>query len=240
MMPRSEGLYEGHPETRAGTLRPEAAGRTKGAIVAGIGVVDDHPLIRKGLVQILTREPDLHVVGEAETAEEALTLVRSGCDLLLLDIGLPDRNGLELLEEIKEIDPDLPVLILSIAAEDQYGVQALKAGASGYVRKDSTPDVILLAIRKVLAGGQYLSERLVQVLADDERGGSRLPHDSLSPRELQVLCMLAAGESLTEIGRRLELSVKSVSTYRTRLLKKTGMRSNAEIARYAAQHNLVD
>lgn len=208
--------------------------------MADIIVVDDHPLIRRGLLQILAREPDLRLVGEAETAKDALALVVQGCDLMLLDVALPDRDGLDLLEEIRTINPDLPVLVLSVSAEERQGVRALRAGAAGYVNKDSEPGVLIQAIRTVLAGKRYINHRLAEALAMELRTSGKPPHSTLSEREMQVLKALAEGRTLTAIAQDLGLSVKSVSTYRTRLLKKIGMGSNAEIARYAAQHGLVD
>jgi two-component system, NarL family, invasion response regulator UvrY len=204
-------------------------------------VVDDHAIVRRGLAQILDEEPDMKVTGEARNAHEALVLIRSRpCDCLILDVSLPGRGGLEILKEVKQARPKLPVLILSMHPEDQYAVRALKAGAAGYLNKDSAPQELVTATRKIVGGGRYVSARVAEHLAYGVTGDSDRPtHENLSDREFQVLCMIASGKSVTDIAEELALSVKTISTYRTRILEKTGMRNSAELTHYAIREKLV-
>ncbi|HEY2932280.1 MAG TPA: response regulator transcription factor [Acidobacteriota bacterium] len=205
-------------------------------------LVDDHPAIREGLKRITEKTTDLRVTAEAGNAPEALESIRkSGCDVVLMDISLPGRGGLELLKEIKGEWPKLPVLVLSVHAEDQYGLRALMAGAAGYLCKDAAPDQLIQAIRKVHSGGRYISPELGELLAMEIDGDiTKPPHRTLSNREFRVLCMIASGLSLTEIANQLSLSVKTVSTHRTRLLAKMKMKNNSELTRYALKQGLVD
>jgi len=205
-------------------------------------VVDDHPAVREGLKRIAEKTGDLRVVGEAGSAPAALEQMRkSGCDVVLLDISMPGRGGLELLKEIKSERPKLPVLVLSVHGEDQYGLRALMAGASGYLCKDAAPDELVQAVRKAHAGGRYISPSLGELLAMEVEGGiSKPPHSNLSNREFRVLCLIASGMSLTDIANQLSLSVKTVSTHRTRMLGKMKMKNNAELTRYALKHRLID
>jgi DNA-binding NarL/FixJ family response regulator len=205
-------------------------------------VTDDHAIVREGLKQILGEVDDMAVRAEAASGQEALAKIRSGAfDVVLLDISLPGRSGLEILKEIKEERPKLPVLILSMHAEEQYAVRALRAGASGYVTKASAPEELIEAIRKVSNGRKYVSASLAEKLAGDlEVDTRRPPHESLSDREYQVMLMLAGGKSVTEIAAELCLSVKTISTYRTRVMEKMNMKKNAELTLYAVQNHLVD
>lgn len=205
-------------------------------------IVDDHAVVRQGLRQILAPELPGARIDEAGNADEALGLVlKHHYDLIMLDISMPGRSGLELLRDIKYQKPDLPVLILSVHPEDQMGIRLLKAGASGYVTKDCAPDELIRAVRKVLAGGRYVSDTLAERLVlDIQTDSGKPPHELLSDREYEVLCAIARGKSVSEIARDLSLSVKTVSTYRSRILEKMRMRTNAELTHYAVRHGLVD
>lgn len=204
-------------------------------------VVDDHLIVRKGLKQILADSPEMVVAGEASTGQEALQKVRAiRCDIVVMDISLPDRSGLDVLEQIKIEHPHLPVLVLSMHAEEQYAVRAFKAGASGYLTKESASEQLIEAIQKVAQGGKYVTPTLAEKLIFELTKDSQKPlHESLSDREFQVLCLIATGKTLTEISQELCLSVKTVSTHRARILEKMGMRNNAELIRYALQNRLV-
>jgi len=205
-------------------------------------IVDDHAVVRQGLRQILASALPAARIAEASNAEEALgMLLRGSYDLVLLDITMPGRSGLELLRDIKYQQPDLPVLILSVHPEDQMGVRLLKAGAAGYVNKDCEPEEIIRAVNKVLAGGRYISDTLAERLVLDLQAQTgKPPHEMLSDREFEVLCAIARGKSVTEIARSLSLSVKTVSTYRSRILEKMNMKTNAELTHYAVREGLVD
>lgn len=205
-------------------------------------IADDHAVVRHGLVRILSEEHDMAVVGEAGNGQELLSMVRNRrCDAVIVDISMPGTSGLEALQEIKQEHPRLPVLVLSMYPEDQFAVRAFKKGASAYMTKDSAREELVQAIRKVVSGGRYVSpglaEKLAVHLASDTE---RPPHEALSDREHQVLCRIAAGKTLTEIGAELSLSVKTVSTYRGRILEKMSMKTNAELTRYAIQNRLID
>ena len=204
-------------------------------------VADDHAVIRRGLRQIVGDATGMTVVGEAENTHELLALVRKeACDVVVLDISMPGRSGIEALKELRKGRPKLPVLILSVYPEDQYAVRALKLGAAGYLTKETAPEELVTAIRKVVSGGRYigpsLAERLAESLTSD---GAALPHESLSEREYQVLRMIGSGQSVSEIAQELALSVKTISTYRARILEKMGMKGNADLIHYAIQHRLV-
>ena len=203
--------------------------------------VEDHAIVREGLKQILTDTTDIVVADETGDGEEALSKVRErDFDIVVLDISMPGRSGLEILKELKTIRPALPVLILSMYPEELYAVRAFKGGAAGYLSKESAPTELITAIRKVSSGGKYVSpalaENLVINLGDDN--GKPL-HDKLSEREYQILCMIASGKTGKEIAFELKLSAKTVSTYRARVLEKMGMHSNAELTHYALQNGLV-
>jgi two-component system invasion response regulator UvrY len=205
-------------------------------------VVDDHAVVRRGLQQIVSDSLDVVVVNEAKNGEEALAQVRKNqYDLVLLDISLPDRTGIDVLKDLKTIQPDIPVLMLSIHPEEQFAVRALRAGASGYITKASPPEELILAIRKVLMGERYLSSTFTQrLLSNLDKDNPSLPHQSLSDREYQVMCLISQGKTPKQIAGELKVSIKTVSTYRSRILEKMRMQSNAEITRYSLEHNLID
>jgi DNA-binding NarL/FixJ family response regulator len=205
-------------------------------------IADDHAVVRQGLKQILSEQPDMKVLGEASTIPELLDRVREHkWDVVVLDISMPGRGGLDGLKQLKEAQPKLPVLILSMHPEDQFAVRALKTGASGYLTKDSVPGELLQAIRKVLTGRKYISPTLAEKLAADlQTDTARALHEALSDREFQIFLLIASGNSVTEIAKKLSLSVKTISTYRTRILEKMKMKTNAELIHYAVKQQLVD
>jgi DNA-binding NarL/FixJ family response regulator len=205
-------------------------------------IADDHAILRRGLVEILTREFKDGVYGEAENAQEALAQVqRHRWDLVVLDLSMPGRSGFDVLADLKRERPNLPVLVLSMHPEDQYGRRVLKAGAAGYMNKESAPEELIKAIRKVLAGGHYVSPALAEVLVSDlGREGEQPLHERLSDRELEVLRLIGRGKGITQIAELLHLSVTTVSTYRARILEKLGMANTAELMNYALRNHLVD
>ena len=205
-------------------------------------IADDHAVVREGLRQIIAKHPDLVVAAEVASGPEALNKIREASfDVILLDLSMPGRSGLEILGEIKKERPDLHVLVLSVYPESLYAVRALKAGASGYLSKDSAPEQLVEAIRKVSHGGKYISPSLAERLAFEvESNSDKPPHEKLSDREYQVLCMLSSGKTVKEIAGELSLSVPSISTYRARILEKMNMKNNAELAHYAIRNGLVD
>jgi two-component system invasion response regulator UvrY len=205
-------------------------------------IVDDHMIVREGLKQIITESSDIEVVDEASNGTEALDKVkRVECDVLLLDISMPGRSGLEILKELKNEAPALSVLILTMHPEEQYAVRVLKAGASGYLTKESAPDELIDAIRKVSAGGKYISSTLAEKLAFNlEIDTGKPPHEILSDREFEVMCLIASGKTVTEIADEIVLSVKTISTYRSRILEKMRMKTNAELTYYSIKNQLVD
>ena len=204
-------------------------------------IVDDHQIVREGLKQILSETSDIKVLGEGEKGYDALKkLEEREYDGVILDISLPDENGLEILKKIKSQSAHTAVLILSIYSEDQYAIRALRAGAAGYLSKESASDELIEAIRKISRGRKYIPPRLAEKLAIElEFDSSQKPHEKLSDREFQVLCLLASGKTVTDISQELFLSDKTVSTYRTRILQKMNMKNNAQLIRYAIQHKLV-
>jgi len=204
-------------------------------------IVDDHAIVREGLKQILADTPDLVVAGDADAGHEAIKLARQdGYDVLLLDISMPDRNGIEILKQIRKEAPHIIVLMLSMHREDQYAIRSLKAGASGYLNKQSAPEELVSAIRGVVAGRKYISDDLAQALANQISGNHPLsPHETLSDREYQTLTMIASGKCVTDIGKELNLSVKTVSMYRARLLQKMKLKNNAELMHYAMKNKLA-
>lgn len=205
-------------------------------------IADDHPIVRQGLKQILASESDVVALGEAETAQKMLELSRKQhWDVVVLDITMPGRSGLDVLKELKHERPKLPVLVLSAHPEDQYAVRVLKAGAAGYMTKERAPEELIKAIRKVLGGGKYVSESLAEKFAFALEVDTEKPlHETLSDREYQVMLMIASGKTATQISKKLYLSVKTISTYRTRILEKMKMTTNAELMRYAMQNRLID
>ena len=204
-------------------------------------IVDDHPVVRRGLKQILQEEPDVKVVGEAENAQEAFKIIRTiDCDAVVLDISLPGASGVEILKQLKYEYMKLPVLILSMHPEEQYALRMMKAGASGYLKKDSAPEELVKAIRKIISGGKYVSSSLAEILIADMETSDRPLHEKLSDREFQIMRMIASGKAIKTIAEELCLSEKTVSTYRTRLLEKMHMNANAEIIGYALNNKLFD
>ena len=204
-------------------------------------VADDHPVVREGLKQILSEAQDIKVTAEAEDGHEILDKVRNQeFDVIVLDISMPGLMGLDVLKQLKSEKPEIPVLILSMQPEEQYAIRVLRAGASGYLTKASAPDKLTGAIRKLYRGGKYVSSSLAERLADELGGDlTKLPHQTLSDREYQVMCLLASGKTVTQVADQLALSVKTVSTYRTRILEKMKMQSNAELTHYAIENKLV-
>lgn len=204
-------------------------------------VVDDHPVVRRGLKQIINEECDMEVAGEAENAQEAFGVIRNRrCDLILLDITMPGTSGLDVLKQLKYEYPELPVLVLSVHSEDQYAIRAIRAGASGYLTKDSVPETLINAVRKVISGGKYVSPLLAEKLALEVKKSEMTPHETLSDREYQIMCLIASGKTNREIAEGLCLSVKTVSTYRTRLLQKMHLKTDAELTTYALRNKLIE
>jgi DNA-binding NarL/FixJ family response regulator len=204
-------------------------------------IADDHAVVRRGLAQILEDEADLVIAAEARTAGEVLQAIRENdIDVLVLDIAMPGGGGLEVLRQLQDLLPDLPVLILSVYAEKQYAVRVVKAGAAGYMTKDSIPAELVTAIRRVAQGRRYITPTVASLLAERLHAGRAPLHEELSDREFQVLRMLAQGRAVTDIAEDLKLSTKTISTYRARILEKLHLDSTAEIIRYALDHNLVE
>jgi DNA-binding NarL/FixJ family response regulator len=205
-------------------------------------IADDHPIVRRGLRQILEENKAVAGVDEAGTGQEALEKVKTGkFDVVMLDISMPGMNGLETMTELKKLKPALPVLILSIYPEEEYAVRALKGGASGYLTKKSAPDELITAIKKIVRGERYISPSLAEFLATHLTEDKDKPlHEGLSNREFQVMRMIASGKSLKEIAGEMSLSPKTISTFRTRILQKMEMKSNAELIQYALKNNLLE
>lgn len=205
-------------------------------------VADDHAIVREGLKQIVRETSDMEVAGEAADGRQVFQMVANDdWDVVLLDIGMPGKSGMDILKELKAERPGLPVLMLSMYPEEQYAVRALKAGASGYLTKESVPDELINAIRKVSAGGKYVSSSLAEKLAYDLEADVEKPlHETLSDREYQVMIMIANGETIKDIADNLCLSIKTISTYRSRILEKMRMKNNAELMHYAIKHKLAE
>lgn len=205
-------------------------------------IADDHEIVRKGLREILARGLSDAYFGEARNAEEVLQAVRTqNWDVLILDLTMPGRSGLDVLSDLRVERPSLPVLVLSMQSEQQYGKRVLKAGAAGYLHKDSAPEELMHAIRKVLSGGRYVSLTLAEKLAVDLAAGShQFPHERLSDRELEVLRMITAGKQASQIAEELHLSVTTVSTYRARILDKMNMKTTAELMHYGLVNNILE
>ncbi len=230
---------EKDPTMPSGTTSPRPF--TPGQMIR-ILIADDHAIVRAGMKQFIADQLDMEVAGEAATGAETIALVRSQeFDIVLLDISMPDKNGIDTLKTVKHIRPDLPVLILSAHAEEQYAVNLLRAGASGYINKETASTQLVGAVRTAVQGRKYVSPTLAQVLADGISGHGDEPlHGSLSQREFQIFCKLAGGQAVSQIADELHLSVKTVSTYRTRVLEKMGMKSNADLTYYAVKNGLID
>jgi len=205
-------------------------------------ITDDHSLIREGFKKILKDENDITIAGEAGNAKTTQDLVfKDEVDILILDLNLPDKSGLDLLKELKAVRPELKILILSMYPEERFAMRVLRAGASGYVTKESAGEELVKAIRKVYSGGKYVSESLAEMLAFEIQGGADKPvHEFLSDREFQVLQLIASGKTLAEIAEILSLAVTTVSTYRARILEKLNLHSNAELIHYAITNKLFE
>jgi DNA-binding NarL/FixJ family response regulator len=222
---------------------PEAAcgGEGQGVCMVKVLIADDHPIVRTGLKQILAEEPGIQIVGEAANSGEVLDFLwKHECDLVLLDIGMPGRSGIEIIGEVKGIRANISVLILSIYPEEQYAIRALRAGASGYLTKASAPVELIQAVFKVSNGGKYVSQNLAEILASEiDEHSSKKPHQHLSDREYQVMLLLASGKTVTEAAKELHLSVKTISTYRASILEKMSMKNNAQLTFYAVENDLI-
>ncbi len=204
-------------------------------------VADDHSVVRQGIKQIVADSPDMQIVGEAATGHEALELVRSGSfDLIILDISMPGQGGLEILRELKAAAPALKVIILSMHPEEQYAVRSLRDGASAYLTKGSPPEELILAIKTVASGKRYITPSVADRLATYiEDSSQREPHELLSDREMEILVLIGSGKQTSDIAEELNLSIKTVSTYRSRILLKLNMETNAQLIRYSLQHGLA-
>ena len=204
-------------------------------------IADDHDIVRQGIEKVLSKSDDVVVVSEASNGREVIELVKkTKIDVLLMDVEMPEKTGWEVLSELKVIKPNLPVIILSIFPEEHYGPRFIKAGAAGYLNKASKPATLLEAIRKVHQGGRYVSAKLADLLIQDlGRTTKSNPHETLSPREFQVFCQIAAGKKLKGIADELSLSITTVSTHRSRILDKMDMKTNAELIHYAVKHGLI-
>ena len=204
-------------------------------------VADDHAVVRRGLSQIIAETLDLKVVAEASNGAEVLALVeKEDFDAVVLDINMPGMDGLDTLKQLRSIRPSLPVLVLSMHSEEEYALRVLKAGASGYMNKESAPDDLVSALRKISGGGKYVTSDVAESLLFHVTSGSTGPlHSNLSDREFQVLCHIASGKSVSDIAEELSLSVKTISTYRARILEKMNMKNNAELTHYAIKNEIV-
>lgn len=205
-------------------------------------IADDHAVVRQGLKQIISEQSDMSVLGEADNANELMELMRrQTCDMVVLDMSMPGKSGLDALKDIHAEHARMPVLILSMLPEEQFARRALKAGAAGYMTKESAPEDLVKAIRKIYSGGKYISQTLAEQLATELDVSTDRPlHEKLSDREFQVLLKLASGKSITKIADELALSAKTVTTYRARILYKMNMRSNAELVKYVLEHHLAN
>lgn len=205
-------------------------------------LADDHPIIIKGLKQIIEEEDDMKVTGEARNGNEALDLMRKNdYDIAILDITMPKKTGVEVIEEMKYLKKKIPVLVLSVHPEDQFAMRVLKTGAKGYMTKESAPENIVDAIKKIINGGKYISPTLAEkILSDINSDRDEAPHETLSNREFQIIVMIASGKTLKEIAEELNLNIKTISTYRQRILEKMNMTSNAELTRYVLDNKLMN
>lgn len=203
-------------------------------------IADDHPIVRRGLRDIIAEMPDTIIIDEVDDGREALSKTRGeDYDVVILDIAMPGSDGIDVLEQMKREKPNCPVLMLSMYSEEQFAVRALRTGAAGYLTKTSAPNELIAAVQKVLSGGRYVSSSLAENLVSHLQETEGQPHEMLSNREFQIMCLIASGRTAAEIAKALSLSVKTISTYRSRILKKTGIENNVELAKYALRHNLV-
>lgn len=216
--------------------------RVSGSPMIRILIADDHAIVRAGLRQFIADQADMEIAGEAATGTETVAAVREGdFDVVLLDISMPDKNGIDTLRLLRRVKPDLPVLMLSAYGEEQYAVNLLRAGAAGYVSKVVASTQLVGAIRTVVQGRKYVSPALAQILAEGVNGDATQPlHAELSQREFQIFCKLASGAPVSKVAGELNLSVKTVSTYRTRILEKMAMKSNADLTYYAIKNGLIE
>jgi len=204
-------------------------------------IADDHPLIRNGLKQIISRESDIEVACEAANAVEVFDLInKNNIDVLILDISMPGMSGFEILDKLKQKLPKLPVLMLSALSEELYALKTLKAGASGFINKESAPEELVKAIRKVFSGGLFVSPYLAEKLASDFKNGiMRQPHEKLSKREFQIMCLIGSGKTVGEIANELFLNVRTISTYRARILNKMNLKNNSEITSFCMKEGFI-
>ena len=205
-------------------------------------IADDHAIVREGLKQIVAEESDMKVTGEAANANELFELLdKDSWEIVVLDINMPGKSGLEALKEMKTRNIKVPVLILSMFSEDQYGLRAIKAGAAGYLKKVSAPTELVSAIRKIVGGGKYISPTLAEKLADNfDANNKKVPHQNLSDREYQIMCFISLGKSAEEIAEELAISIHTVYSYRNRILEKMHLKSNVELTQYAIQNKLIE
>ncbi|MEW6702767.1 MAG: response regulator transcription factor [Bacteroidota bacterium] len=205
-------------------------------------IVDDHELVREGLKKVLLKHPDIKLAGEAKSAEELFGLLQeSDVDLVILDITLPGRSGLDIIRDLKNLHPHIRVLILSMHPEERFALRVLKEGASGYLSKEAAATELISAIRKINSGGKYISSSLAEHLADSfDKDLSKLPHETLSNREFEILRLIAKGKSVGQIAKELILSINTITSYRSRMMKKMNFTSTAQIIRYAIEHNLIE
>ncbi len=205
-------------------------------------IADDHAIVREGLKQIVTEEADMEVTGEAANASELFDLLEKDCwEIVVLDINMPGKSGLEALKEMRSRNINVPVLILSMFSEDQYGIRAIKAGAAGYLKKVSAPTELVSAIRKIVGGGKYINQPLAEKLADNvDVNNKKALHQNLSDREYQIMCFISFGKSAEEIAEELTISIHTVYSYRNRILEKMHLKSNVELTQYAIQNKLIE
>jgi len=205
-------------------------------------IADDHAIVREGLKQIVTEEADMEVTGEAANASELFVLLDKDCwEIVVLDINMPGKSGLEALKEMRSRNINVPVLILSMFSEDQYGIRAIKAGAAGYLKKVSAPTELVSAIRKIVGGGKYINQSLAEKLADNvDVNNKKALHQNLSDREYQIMCFISFGKSAEEIAEELTISIHTVYSYRNRILEKMHLKSNVELTQYAIQNKLIE
>ena len=205
-------------------------------------IADDHAIVREGLKQIVAEEADMEVTGEAANASELFDLLEKDCwEIVVLDINMPGKSGLEALKEMRSRNINVPVLILSMFSEDQYGIRAIKAGAAGYLKKVSAPTELVSAIRKIVSGGKYINQSLAEKLADNvDVNNKKALHQNLSDREYQIMCFISFGKSAEEIAEELTISIHTVYSYRNRILEKMHLKSNVELTQYAIQNKLIE